>query len=85
VTDPITNALDRETDHELVDRLLELHPPKDKNVAALMDEFRADFIDVTHLVVDMVPRSDERTIAIRSIHRACMDTIAAIACNQDKL
>lgn len=70
-------------DHDLVDRLLDLHPPSTPEVAATMDEMRGLFVAVAHRVVDVVPRSPDRTIAIRSIHRACMDSIAALACNQD--
>lgn len=70
-------------DHEMVDRLLTLHPPVDEHVALQMDATRQQFIDLAHGVVGTVPRTPDRTIALRSIHRACMDTIAAIACNQD--
>jgi hypothetical protein len=69
-------------DHELVDRLLTLHPPATPEVAGLMDHLRGMFITLAHEVVDEVPRSADRTIALRSLHRACMDTIAALACNQ---
>ncbi len=71
-------------DHELVDRLLTLHPPVDDQVAMTMDLIRASFTTLAHHVVDVVPRTPDRTIALRSIHRACMDTIAAVACNQDQ-
>lgn len=69
----------------MVDRLLTLHPPQSANVAANMDDLRGKFIDLAHTVVDRVPRTPDRTIALRSIHRACMDTIAAVACNQGDL
>jgi hypothetical protein len=72
-----------DTDHEMVDRLLTLHPPKDAAVAEAMDDLRERFVALGHAVVDAVPRTPDRTIALRSIHRACMDTIAAVACNQD--
>lgn len=70
-------------DHELVDRLLSLHPPRTSGVAETMDALRSGFVALAHEVVDSVPRTPDRTIALRSIHRACMDTIAALACNQD--
>lgn len=70
-------------DHELVDRLLTVHPPADSDVAERMDAIRGNFIDRGHTVVALVPRTPDRTIALRSIHRACMDTIAALACNQE--
>lgn len=69
-------------DLDLVDRLFTLHPPQNAEVAEVMDDLRGEFIDLAHLVVATVPRTSDRTIALRSIHRACMDTIAAVACNQ---
>ena len=71
-----------DTDHDLVDRLLRLHPPRTPEGAETMDDLRKGFLDLAHEVVDRVPRTPDRTIALRSIHRACMDTIAALACNQ---
>jgi hypothetical protein len=72
-------------DHLLVDRLFTLHPPANDNIAALMDDLRASYAHLAHRVVAMVPRTPDRTVALRSIHRACMDTIAAIACNQEQM
>lgn len=72
-------------DHELVDRLLTLHPPATPAVGALMDHLRAQFLDLAHLVVAEVPRTPDRTIAIRAIHHACVDSIASLACNQEAI
>jgi len=72
-------------DHELVDRLLTLHPPRDPGIALTMDDLRDQFRALAHSVVERIPRTPDRTIALRSIHRACMDTIAALACNQDQI
>lgn len=69
-------------DHELVDRLIDLHPPRDADVARRMDDVRSAMKLLAHLVVDVVPSSPDRTVALRSIHRACQDAIGAIACNQ---
>jgi hypothetical protein len=69
-------------DFALVARLFTLHPPATDEVAQLMGEIRSDFTYLANTVVGSVPRTPDRTIALRSIHRACMDTIAAIACNQ---
>lgn len=80
--DPSANTPPQDPDHELVDRLFTLHPPTTRAVAEIMDDLRTEFLDLAHLVVTLVPRSSDRTIALRSIHRACMDTIAAVACNQ---
>lgn len=71
-------------DHDLVDRLLTLHPPANGDVAAAMDDLRQRFINLGHAVVDRVPRTPDRTVALRKIHEACMATIAAIACNQEE-
>ena len=69
-------------DHELVDRLLRLHPPATPEIGETMDAVRGNFIDLGHTVVALVPRTPDRTVALRKIHEACMATIAAIACNQ---
>jgi hypothetical protein len=69
-------------DSVMVERLFTLHPPKDAEVEKRMNELRARFKDLALVVLAQVPRTPDRTIAIRSIHRACMDTIAAVACNQ---
>jgi hypothetical protein len=69
-------------DHELVERLQTLHPPRDADIAARMDEIRAAYKRVEHLVVDLVPRTPDRTVAIRDTHRAGMAAIASLACNQ---
>jgi hypothetical protein len=73
---------DYDPDHELVERLLTVHPPVSPHAAALMDALRADFKSLAHDIVNEVPRTPDRTIALRSLHRACMDTIVALACNQ---
>lgn len=70
-------------DHELVDRLIAHHPPAAPEVVNTMESLRGGFRSLAHEVVDAVPRTPDRTVALRSIHRACMDTIAALACNQD--
>lgn len=72
-------------DHDLVDRLLDLHPPINDEVGARMDTVRAAFKAAGHLVVDLIPRTPDRTIAIRAIHHACMDSIASLACNQEAI
>lgn len=77
-----TDHLD-DPDHELVDRLLALHPPRSSDVAEAMDLIRGQFRNLGHTVVAFVPRTPDRTVALRSLHRACMDAIAALACNQD--
>jgi uncharacterized membrane protein len=50
---------------------------------ASFEAIRAAFLDVGHLVVDRVPRTPDRTVALRKIHEACMASIAALALNQE--
>lgn len=69
--------------HELVDRLLTLHPPQNDLYAQAMDDVRGRFVVLGHIVVDRTPRGPDQTIAIRKLHEACMAAIAAIACNQE--
>lgn len=73
---------DPDPDFELVERLFTLHPPATSEIADQMDSLRREFRILARYVVAGVPRTADRTIALRSIHRACMDTIAAVACNQ---
>ena len=82
MTDTPADSQPVDPDHELVGRLLRLHPPATPEVAELMDAIRGNFIDLGHTVVALVPRTPDRTVALRKIHEACMATIAAIACNQ---
>lgn len=77
-----TNAAPQDPDLELVNRLFTLHPPLTREVAELMDFLRGEFTDLAEQVVLNVPRTSDRTLAIRSLHRACMDAMAAVACNQ---
>lgn len=70
-------------DFILIDRLFTLHPPMNQGAGELMDDVRQRYILLADLIVQRVPRTPDRTIALRSLHRACMDTIASIACNQD--
>lgn len=72
----------QDPDFELVDRLFTLHPPTTTEIAGQMDSLRREFRILARYVVANVPRTPDRTIALRSIHRACMDSIAAVACNQ---
>lgn len=77
-----TNAAPQDPDFELVDRLFTLHPPTTTEIAGQMDSLRREFRILARYVVDAVPRTPDRAVALRSLHRACMDTIAAVACNQ---
>lgn len=79
------NVPAEDPDYDLVKRLFTLHPPSTDDVALDMDDTRAHFTKLANFIVETVPRTPDRTIALRSLHRACMDTIAAIACNQELL
>lgn len=84
MTDTYTSPADGDRqDHELVDRLITLHPPKDEEVARRMDTIREAFLTIGHMVVDIVPRTPDRTVALRKIHDACQASIGALACNQE--
>jgi hypothetical protein len=72
-------------DYALVDRLFTLHPPASAEAGLVMDDIRFRYMSLANEIVGRVPRTPDRAIALRSLHRACMDAIAAIACNQDLL
>lgn len=77
---PTNDAVD--TDHEMVDRLIAHHPPASPDTVATFEYLREQFRAVAHDVVDRVPRTPDRTVALRKIHEACMASIGALACNQ---
>ena len=70
-------------DHRLVDHLISHQPPTSDAVVEAFGDIREAFRVVGHLIVSKVPRTPDRAVAIRSIHRACMDSIAALALNQE--
>jgi hypothetical protein len=70
-------------DITLVDRMFDLHSPKDDDVVKDLDDLRAAFKRVAKLVVKKAPRTPDRTVALRSLHRACMDSIFAVVAAQD--
>lgn len=78
-------AIPVDPDFTLIDRLFTLHPPANATASELMDGVRQEYTLLATLIVQIIPRTPDRTIALRSLHRACMDTIASIACNQDLL
>lgn len=72
-------------DVELVDRIFPLHPPINEDIGNLMSSFRGRFYELARDVVHQIPRSPERTLAIRKIHDASQSTITSIATNQHLL
>lgn len=80
-TDHDVNVPAPDPDHELVDHLLTYRRP-DEATAEVMAHLRERFISLGHEIVNGIPRCPDRTVALRSLHRACMDTIAALALNE---
>lgn len=71
-------------DHDLVDHLISHHPPLSDEVVAGFETIRQVFGHAGHAVVDLCPRTADRTVALRKIHEACMASIAALALNQEE-
>lgn len=69
-------------DHELVEHLISHRPPLSDDVVVSFEAIREVFRAAGHLVVDRVPCTEDRTVALRKIHEACMASIAALALNQ---
>jgi hypothetical protein len=67
-------------DHVLVDHLLAYRQPSEHD-SEVMASLRQDFLRLGHRIVDEVPRSADRTVALRDLHRATMGAIAALALN----
>lgn len=78
-------TVEDDADREMVDRLLDHHPPRDSEVIKQFAHVRTSFKTVAYYLIDVAPRTPDRTVALRSIHRACMDSIASIACNQSEV
>jgi hypothetical protein len=80
--DPELVELANERDHELVDHLVSykrLDPGSD--VAGDCEELREAFKRAGHLLVNVAPRTLDRTVAIRKIHEAAMASIASLVLN----
>lgn len=67
------------------DHISMLHPPANEAVGQLLDELRDDFRWVGHRLIDAAPASPDLTVALRSLHRALMDGVAAVVLHQDEL
>lgn len=64
-------------DHAMIERLITYVKPDD-DVLQVLEQLREDFKNIAHFLVDMAPRTPERTLAIRAIHRACQESIFAV-------
>lgn len=62
---------------------IDLHPPKNEHVAAVMDEVRASFKKLGLDLIDMLPSGPDLTVALRALKEASQSAIGAIACDQD--
>lgn len=71
--------------HAWWDNQIELHPPKDDDVARRMDAVRNRFQMLGHVLVEQLPPGPDLTIALRALKEASMHAIGAIACNQEDL
>jgi len=67
------------------DNLVDLHPPKDAEVAGLMDRTRAHFKDLGHFLIATSPPGPDLTVALRALKDACQAAIGNIACHQDEI
>lgn len=79
-----TYANPGDQDHDLVEHLISYRAPTGDEVTATFEAIRSAFKMAGHLVVDRVPRTPDRTVALRKIHEACMASIAALALNQEE-
>ena len=65
------------------DNQIDLHPPKNQNVAATMDTVRSEFKALGHTLIDITPPGPDLTVALRALKDASQAAIGNIACNQD--
>jgi len=79
-----TYAKPDDQDHDLVEHLIAYRAPSDPETVASFETIREVFKAAGHIVVDRVPRTPDRTVALRKIHEACMASIAALALNQEE-
>lgn len=64
--------------HEQVDHLMVYRRP-DEATQATMERIRAAFMTLGHEIVDQVLPGSLRSRAVRSLHQALMETMAALA------
>ena len=60
----------------------DLHPPETPAIAAKMDNVRGWYRSLGELLIEELPPGPDRTVALRSLKSALMDSIGAIATNQ---
>lgn len=65
------------------DNQITLHPPKNEDVAALMDETRDRFKTLGFFLIVNTPSGPDLTVALRALKDASQAAIGNIACNQD--
>lgn len=65
------------------DNSIDLHPPKNETVAGEMDNVRAAFKAVGHMLIERTPPGPDLTVALRALKDASQAAIGNIACNQE--
>jgi hypothetical protein len=70
-------------DHERIERSLTNRPPIDPNIIIFFELIREPFKDAAHLVIDLIPPSRERSLALTGIEEALMWAVKAIALKQE--
>lgn len=80
-----TTQLARDDLHARVENDFTLHPPEHPFVGATMDDLRAEFRDLAHMVIDRCPPGRELSLALTGLDDALKNAIAAIARNQDQV
>jgi hypothetical protein len=71
------------TDHESFERSLTNQPPADPNIITIFELIREPFKDAAHLIIDLIPPSRERSLALTKIEEGLMWAIKAVALRQE--
>lgn len=69
-------------DDQALDKLFEVHTPKNIRQMERKAEIRIGARDLARLIARLTPNSAERTIAIRKVQEAMLIGIEAIGCNE---
>lgn len=64
---------------------IDLHPPKNEEVAHRMDFIRKEFKHLGLHIIALTPAGPDQTLALRALKEASMYAIGCIACNQGDL
>lgn len=68
--------------HDLIERNMTNHPPTNDSIVAEFETLRYHAKTFAHKIIDILPESRERSLAMTNLEQALMWAVAAVARNQ---